>query len=604
MRMRSANWLKQIISLFLTGIILISLPIMQGCGIAVASEDPKIDVLTDAEDNADQAEKESTLTESKGTNESEESPDGDNETTAEEAENTFPAELSMYYDDHLDMSGKEIEIIDAGTPDSFQVGYGIEEGTPDEAVLRLDGETLVAVGTGSGKITVDGQKCSVTVTAAPISLFLLIGQSNMEGMEGEPTQSISCPNGQVYASYGEYNKLNRYTAKYYAASALTGEGSKINVLGTPEYLSDFPINSLTESGNGKKGMDSGIAYEWNRITGEKVWVVNAAHNGAVIQTYQQFNENYVEAVTLFSSCEETLKKEITAGHYVLSHMGVFWCQGCSDQKQPADAYTLKFQAMYNAMKTELSMDMDNNPDTPDDTLEFANIILVLAGGGTSRERGYRGGMYQDENSGFYGTFKEMEMRGPRVAQLWMGANPDLPEIHVVCNLGDQWMMMPDGTDNVEEYFASHYENGRVDYPTQEPQPEDWYSPQNTLAVKDSAHYNQIGYNEVGIETARNTCILLGYQENTDEPTTVTFVDWTGYETVSTIEPFTWGQVGTLVVPVVSPVYSAKEVSYEVTEGLKYEYYDLTTANYNIKEGTLSVAGSEDGPEVKIMEKEQ
>ena len=53
-------------------------------------------------------------------------------------EKSFPAELPMYYDDHLDMSGKEVEIVDAGTPGSFQVGYGVEEGTPDEAVLCLD----------------------------------------------------------------------------------------------------------------------------------------------------------------------------------------------------------------------------------------------------------------------------------------------------------------------------------------------------------------------------------------------------------------------------------------------------------------------------------
>lgn len=599
MRMRKAKWLKQIISLILTGIILISLPIIQGCGIAVASEDPKIEVLTDVEDNADQAEEESTLTEAEETGKSEESSDGDNETTAKEAEDTFPSELSMYYDDHLDMSGKEVEIVDAGTPDSFQVGYGVEEGTPDEAVLRLDGETLIAVGIGSAKINVDGQDCVVTVTAAPISLFLLAGQSNMEGMYADPNQSIICPDGQVYATYGAHEKLSRYSAKYYAASALTGEESNINVLGNTDFLCDFPLTSLSEAGTGKKGMDSGIAYEWNKVTGEKVWVVNAAHNAASINTFQPYCTNYEAAVFLFAACQDTLKQEIAAGHYSLSHMGMFWCQGCSDANQAANWYAIKFQTMYESMKKDLCKDMDSDPATPDNTLEFANIILALAGWDRG---GYRTGVYNDTIDGFHYTFKELEMRGHRVGQIWMAANPDFPDINIVCNLGDTWVTMPNGEDGVATYFEQHYENGRVDYQTQIPQAEEWYTPTTPQSVRNSIHYSQIGYNELGIEAARNTCILLGYMEDTDEETTVRFVNWTGYEVVSEIQGSTYGLSNTLVVPIVSPVYRAKTVSYSLTDGLKYDYYDLLT-DYNTKTGTLSVDGF-DNISVQVMEKLQ
>ena len=502
----------------------------------------------------------------------------------------------MFFDDRMDMSGKTVAIVNPGKPESFQVGFGVEEKTLDDTVLRLEGDTLIATGIGSAQITIDDEIFDVSVTAAPISLFLLIGQSNMEGMYADPNQSIICPDGQVYATFGEHSKLNRYTAKYYAASALTGECSRVNVLGTTEYLSDFPINSLTEAGAGKRGMDSGIAYEWNKLTGEKVWVVNAAHNSASINTFQEYCANFEEAVYLFSACQDTLKREVAAGHYVVSHMGYFWCQGCSDAGGSGSGYASLFQKMHNALKKNLAADMDCDPETPDTTLEFANIILALAGWEKS---GYRAGTYNDQAEEYYSTFKELEMRGHRVGQLWMGANPELPDINVVCNLGDTWVTMPDGSDGVADYFASHYENGTVDYQTQMPQPTEWYSPTTPKQLKSSIHYNQIGYNEVGIEAARNTCILLGYLGDTDEETTVRFVNWTGYEDVSEIKYETYGMPGTLVVPIVSPVYRSKTVSFTVTEGLKYEYYDLIT-DYSTKTGTLYADGYEES--VSVVEK--
>ena len=241
--------------------------------------------------------------------------------------------------------------------------------------------------------------------------------------------------------------------------------------------------------------------------------------------------------------------------------------------------------MYDSRKQDLSIDMDSNPDTPDNTLEFADIILAMAG--SHKYSGYRVGTWNDNTDGYYGTFKELEMRGHRVGQIWMAANPELPDIHIVSNLAESWVTMPDGSDGVEEYFASHYENGIVDYQAQEDQAAEWYAPKTSYEVKHAIHYNQIGFNEVGIDAARNACILLGYLEDSDEETTVRFVNWTGYEAVSSIEASTYAQSGTLVVPVVSPIYRSKTLSYTVTEGLKYDYCDLLAQTFST-EGELSV----------------
>ena len=285
--------------------------------------------------------------------------------------------LTMYYDDHMDVSGRGAAIVDAGTPTSYQVGYGVAEDTPDTAVLTLDGDTLIATGAGTAQVKLDGVTYDVTVTAAPISLFLLIGQSNMEGAEGKAPQSVVCPDGQVYSTYVPGTTLKTDNAANYVPSALTGAGRDLNVNGTTTGISSRPVYALNEAGAGKIGMDGGFGYQWAQSTGEKVWLVNAAHGGSEIDTWQQGKANFNEAVALFSGCQETMKQEIAAGHYTLSHMGYFWNQGCGDDKSTGEWYTQMFIAMHEALKTALSADMDSDPTTPDQTLEFIRVANVI-----------------------------------------------------------------------------------------------------------------------------------------------------------------------------------------------------------------------------------
>ena len=506
-------------------------------------------------------------------------------------ENTMGS-LTLRYDDHLDMSGKSVEIVDAGLPSSYLVGYGVAENTvPDEAVIRLDEEELIACGTGTACLRIDGILTEVTVEAAPLSLLLIIGQSNMRGSEGDADQSIVCPDGMVYSTYGDdrgasNTALTAANGHLFVASALTGPYSGINTGGTTECLEGYPLNTLNEAGTGRMGPDSGIAYAWVQSTGEKVWVVNAAHGGSSITTWQKNGDNYKEAVALFSACEETLRKEIAAGHYTLSHMGYFWCQGCSDDTQTMQWYRTRFVAMHENLKNAMTFNHDSDPATPDVTLEFADILLAMAG--RSEVKGYRYGIYETKPSGFFSTFAEMQMCGHRVAQLWLAASPDYPDIHIVCNLGESWLTMPDGTDGVHAYFEAHYPNGRVDYITQVPQAESWYTPTKAKDVKDSIHYNQIGYNEVGIECARNACILLGYLPDSDAETTVRFVNWTGFEDVSVTAPVTEPQSYSLIVPLTDPIYRSKSVSYECSEGLTYNDYELLAESQTVV-GTLKAS---------------
>ena len=493
-------------------------------------------------------------------------------------ENGFLDEINLRYDDRYDISGKTVEIVDSGKPVSYKVGYGIAEGTLDDAVITLSGEKIIAIGIGTAKVRIDGILYEIKVEAAPISLLLLIGQSNMEGMAGNVNQSIANADGQVYSTYAMANGLTgdagltTENAGNYVPSALTGEQSAVNINGNDTKLSGYPVNTLTESGKGKYGMDSGIAYEWVKQTGEKVWVVNAAHGASGISSWQKGESNFEEAVALLSACQGVLKKEIAAGHYTFSHMAYYWCQGCADEQQTAKWYAEKYIAMHDNLKAELAFDADLDETTEDVTFESGNIVLVMAGHETAT--GYRKGIYEDDSDKFFATFKELEMRGPRVAQIWLANNPELEDIYIVSTIAQDWVTMPDGSDGVREYFASHYENGIIDYPTQVKQKDTWYKPTTPAEVKSSIHYNQVGYNEVGREAARNTMYILGIKEKPEIETTVKFYDWTGYKEVSEIRTVSKGISETLAVPMVYPCYESKSVTYTASENLEYLYYDL------------------------------
>ena len=499
-------------------------------------------------------------------------------------------EIKLRYDDRYDVTGRTVEILDAGTPTSYQVGYGVAENSvKDTAVVTLSGDKLIATGIGTALVKIDGVTYNVEVTAAPISLLLLAGQSNMQGSEGDENQSIVCPDGMVYSTYGDRYTMTTSNATNFVPSALAGEGSEINVNGTTENLSEWPIYLLNEKGVGKKGPDSGFGYEWVQQTGEKVWVVNAAHGGTSLNLWQPGKSEYEECQALFTAVTETLRKEIAAGHFTLSHMAYFWCQGCSDASWTAEAYVKKYLTLHESFKSELAFDHDSDPATADKTFEFGGIIPVRAGHNSYVS--YREGANSDTTTAAYHeSFKDLRFTGSRVAQYWMGNNPELEDIWLVCNAGEDWVWMPDGTNGVTAYFQKHYPNGTVDYTTQVKQSASWYTPTTPKDVHDSIHYNQIGYNEVGRESVRNALIMLGELPDYSEKTTVRLVDWTGYKTVSGISASTVGQSSTLVVPIVSPITRSKDVTYQVSDGLNYRYYDLTVDSYGIN-GTLTAVGA-------------
>ena len=495
--------------------------------------------------------------------------------------------INLKYDDYYSLSDyKTVKVSDKGSPTSYKVGYKVAENTKDDAVFEVVKGKIHATGIGSGKIILDGKEYTVVVEAAPISMFLLIGQSNMYGTEGDATRSVANEDGQVYSTFCKAENLTTKNAGEYVASALSGKYSSVNMYGTKENLS--PVNRLTVSGKGKAGLDSGFAYQYNKMTGDKVWTVNVAKGSTTIANWQKGAEQYENAVAVFKQAQKVMKAEIAAGHYVLKDYGYLWLQGCSDRPNTAEYYLKSFLAMHNNLKKELSFDIDSDGKT--ETLEFCNIIMPRKGRDDCVS--YRHGINSDKTSAsYFCSFNDLEMSGPRVAQYWLVNSKDYPDINLVCNIGDSWVTMPDGTDGVSSYFKKHYKNGRVDYPVQVAQNEKWYTPTTPADVHDSIHYNQIGFNEIGIEAARNTAYLRNRVEKpSGVKTRVDFYDWTGYKKVTSLNASNWADSRTVVVPVVYPVYESKSVTYKLSDNLSYYLYDLTS-DYKSKGGTVESVGA-------------
>ena len=132
---------------------------------------------------------------------------------------------TLYYDDHIDVTGKTVEIIDAGVSND------------NSSVIELRGNYLVASGIGIAKVKINGEIYGITVNKAKINLIMIMGQSNAGNHFQNATSDVTCPIGTAYwwnasdadpvpytdASMGFHSPL---LAELYAQSVADGEPQK------------------------------------------------------------------------------------------------------------------------------------------------------------------------------------------------------------------------------------------------------------------------------------------------------------------------------------------------------------------------------------------
>ncbi len=427
----------------------------------------------------------------------------------------------LSYDDRYAFDGYKIVGIKNETITSYKVGYNIAVNhTKDEHVLTVekDGDRVIAAGVGTATVMLsDGKRTiekTVEVKPAALNVFFILGQSNGEGnvdfgddtVQTDYTQSIANADGTVYSTYapsgtwtGETNTgftfpagLSVENAGDFVAASLTGD---TNVNG--EKLV-YGLNGLTESGNGKQGIDSAFAYDWIKETGEKCWIINAAHSGTSITAWDPSDETksneFWQAVTVAHDVIETLEKEINAGHYTLQHGAYIWFQGESDNQMERDVYIEKFISMHKALKSELQIEIDG---VQKPLIESCGFIIPRV-------------CYSWPMT----TYNDIAMNGPRSAQYYLASvdTPETQDIFIASNVGDSWITNDNGRElgYMQDWFEKYYPDGVLTYPTQSGEAPE--IPQEVKKIHLSAHYSQVGYNEIGRDSGRNFAYAFGYSD--------------------------------------------------------------------------------------------
>ena len=494
--------------------------------------------------------------------------------------NITDVDLQLEYDDRYSLKeireGWQIASIETKNVYSTQVVSGYNTGKEDSTVVVQDknsGTDIVASGIGNAEIilvpenqlelaksvlngtaedkytgrAIESVRINVTVKPAKLTLMYLAGQSNAEGICSSNTgyrreESVACKEGTVYSTYAPTNSLSNSIAGISFSKQCTKDNSADFVTGSltadvsiSGKKLEYPLNILTSAGDGKTGPDSGLAYEWNKLTGDKVWIVNTAWYGTSINSWIPGGACYERTTAVARQVRKTYMAEIEAGHYTSGQNLFFWLQGETDKNKSAEWYYNCFTTMYDAMSQNLSLDA-------------LGIIMVRSDEGSRK------------NS------DDISMSGPRTAQYAAGNSRDMQNVYIVSNVNEQWI-----TDKqTEKYFSNAYPGGNLSYPMQDADPK---LPVSVSQVHYDLHYSQIAHNENGITAAEGMYkALYGTAEDTID---ISWHDRKGKSvTRLTIDK---GEEKTIV-PVANPSYCAKEVRY-YTEG--------TAVSFNEKTGTVT-----------------
>ena len=248
-------------------------------------------------------------------------------------------DLTLQYDDRYSLdtvkTGWKIASIKTEEVLSNRVTAGKNTGERDADVILCDEQSdtdIIAVGVGKAEVLMvpgdklelaqavleDSEKAqnadesikaieiNVTVEPAKLTLMYVAGQSNAEGYCSSDSgyrlsDSIACVEGEVYSTYAPTSsKANSIAGLSFSklCKANNAVDFVAGSLGGNESISgnslEYKLNALTRNGLGKTGPDSGLAYEWNRLTGDKVWVVNTAWGGTSIDTWIPEESSYIK----------------------------------------------------------------------------------------------------------------------------------------------------------------------------------------------------------------------------------------------------------------------------------------------------------------------
>ncbi len=467
--------------------------------------------------------------------------------------------VSMYYDDFLDLTAAPYYVGNSSTvniTNQAVTSKQVANGELDEAVVTYDAstKTLYAAGVGTAKLNIDGTEFSVTVTAAPIRMFLIGGHSVSAGVGGNPEWSVVSRPGQVYSTYESYinTKVNANWGWEYnwsfsetEASGLTGMGIGHNAARRPET-----IDALCEGGTGTYGSGTALAHFWNQLTGEKVWILNAGHGGMALTEWKEGAVDFVHASKLFKNAQAVMKNEIAAGHFELKSMEFFYFSCANgDQTWYTSDYKTDFESMWNGFKREFTTDM-NGDGTPE-TMSNIGLVPHWRPGGSA----YVNQKFDTGHSYNY----------------FMAASAAYPDVYIASSLCRGFDQNHVSATELPKFYidaAMNYETaGGVDPKTLIP---DTFKIDAESVFPDQIHVGQITQNLQGYYMAQN---LYQYLFNDNQTVNLTVYGPNGVETLANNQNIT--------------VYTNETYSMSIMLGA------ATNANYTVEAtGAVTVNGTQ------------
>ena len=320
------------------------------------------------------------------------------------------------------------------------------------------------------------------VQRANLSVIYLLGQSNMEGHSTDSRtfmgkDSVVCEEGQVYSTYvpawSSFSKMVSGISQTgymqganpisFVAESLTSDKSV-----TGNSLA-YPLNQLSASRPGKGGMDGALAWKWNRLTGDKVWISNLAVGSTYVNDWTSGGTYFKKVLPAMAALRKVAEAERDSGHFKLHYRLSFWMQGEFDSIKGTsfDSYLASFKKMYGAMQPALG---------------FGHMGII-----TTR-------YCKTKN---YANAKDMVLDGVRRAQYYIGWNySEFKYAHVVSDINEQWV----SDKSIQTYYSNTY-GGKFSYPLRGSASLK-SNPTKISQVHSTLHYTQAGHNENGISAAQ------------------------------------------------------------------------------------------------------
>ena len=442
--------------------------------------------------------------------------------------------IELKYDDRKQLSeliGSTVSSVEISEQTVTSYVAGTTE--KDANVLIYENGTLYAVGTGTAKLTVDGTTYTVTVSPAKLSLIMVTGHSIGAGEAGNATQSVVCEAGQTYS-----------TTKGQLTSAEGGLGYGAPVRATTS------LDAFAPGGGGTKGVDSGLAWQWHNLTGEKVWVMNLAISGSCLNEWQPgatghnstWSYPYDTATQTYSYAQQIIKNEIAAGHYTLGNMAIIYHNGANFTTSIYPGWTMEsvedhYDTMWSSYKEDLSMDVDG--DGFAETVEALGMIPSWKP--TLNSYAY------DKPAGYY-----------------MSASAEYPDMFIASNATRDWLT----EEGLKLFPTIEYttQSKAVQIPESILHTDQGGTSDNSLFCSvDKAHLSQVTYNAVGIDAATNLHSFLRGEDA--EATSVEFksIDLSDVTSLDLVVNEKYQ-----LIPLTNPIYG-QNITFEASGSIGLEY---------------------------------